>query len=346
MDSFSGQPKLSLGERIKLFFGKIFPRSKTNGAGLNRPKISKPVSDNPFVRNWKMILVITVVVLLFLFSTSVAVAAVGMYRYNWDNRFTKIAVKILPFPAAIVGFDSVSMQSYQKEVTYVKHFYEKTGQTAPDDAVLRKQILDQLVERNILEHQARRYNITVSTSEIDQEFQSIANENGGESEVEGILAELYGLSVNDFKSLIKAQLIQQKLEDEVPLQYQAKHILISWTKKKGTAKKKAAISTLRKIRKSILDGKITFEKAAKKYSQDTSTAKKGGSLGWVPRGQMVTEFENALFAMKKDEVSGLVQTKYGFHIIKTEDIKGKVDKSYSDWVDSVTQSTKIWKLVN
>jgi peptidyl-prolyl cis-trans isomerase D len=62
-----------------------------------------------------------------------------------------------------------------------------------------------------------------------------------------------------------------------------------------------------------------FAKLAEKESQDTASAKNGGSLGWIQRGQTVPEFEKVAFSLPKGSTSGVVQTSYGFHIIHVDD---------------------------
>lgn len=95
----------------------------------------------------------------------------------------------------------------------------------------------------------------------------------------------------------------------------ASHILIKSDYTDATADQKAARKKLEKVRKAIADGKITFAKAAEEYSACPSS-QKGGDLGSFAFHQMDVAFAEAAFALKDDQVSDVVRTSFGFHLIK------------------------------
>jgi len=100
----------------------------------------------------------------------------------------------------------------------------------------------------------------------------------------------------------------------------ARHILIEVKKGEGDQAEGDAQKKAEDARKRIEEGE-DFSKLAKKLSQDTASAAKGGDLGYFTRGQMVEGFDDAAFSLKPGEVSPAVRTSRGFHIIKVEDIQ-------------------------
>ncbi|HDK35633.1 MAG TPA: parvulin peptidyl-prolyl isomerase, partial [Bacteroidetes bacterium] len=91
--------------------------------------------------------------------------------------------------------------------------------------------------------------------------------------------------------------------------------------KPGKDAKEEAYKKISEIEKELKAG-ADFAALAKKYSQDPGSAAKGGDLGYVTRGDLVKPFEEAAFKLKPGQMSGIVETKYGYHIIKMIDRKG------------------------
>jgi len=113
------------------------------------------------------------------------------------------------------------------------------------------------------------------------------------------------------------QYYAQHLSDyRVPDRVKVAHILF-----KTTGKTPAEVATIQKTAADVLNqirAGANFADLAKKYSED-STAQAGGELGWLVHGQTVAEFDSMAFSLKPGEVSGLVKTVYGIHILKIED---------------------------
>ncbi len=116
--------------------------------------------------------------------------------------------------------------------------------------------------------------------------------------------------------------LQQQYQDNIdsyrtPERVRVRHILI---KTQGKSKEEAAKlrTKAEDVLKQLQHG-ADFAEMAKKNSDDTGTAVKGGELGWITRGQTVPNFEKTAFSQKPGETSGLIETEYGYHIIQTEE---------------------------
>ena len=107
---------------------------------------------------------------------------------------------------------------------------------------------------------------------------------------------------------------------EAPEKVRARHILVRPDEKEKDREKAAndALALSEGLLKRIKKGE-KFSDLAKRYSDDPGSKKGGGELGWFQRGVMVRSFEDAVFALKKGEVSGVVSTEFGYHIILVEE---------------------------
>jgi len=151
----------------------------------------------------------------------------------------------------------------------------------------------------------------------------------------------YGLvDVNQIRQSIQIsddqlkQQYQQNIQSyQVPNRVHVQHILF-FTQNKPDAEveeiRKKAEDVLAQVKKG---GK--FDELAKKYSEDPGTKDKGGDLGWITQGQTVPEFEKTAFGLDKGQVSGIVKTQYGFHIIKVLEKEPAHTKPFEEVKDSL-----------
>jgi len=122
---------------------------------------------------------------------------------------------------------------------------------------------------------------------------------------------------------LRAYYDQHRDQYRVPEQVKVSHILIKTplpgadgkVDEKGVAEAQHRAEDLLKQ----LKGGAKLEDLAKKYSEDPGSGKQGGSLGWIGKGQTVPEFEKAAFSLPKGQISDLVKSSYGFHIIRVDD---------------------------
>ena len=133
---------------------------------------------------------------------------------------------------------------------------------------------------------------------------------------------------------LKAVYQQNIQQYEVPNRVHAEHILFT-----TVGKTDAEVAEIRKKAEDV-DAQAkkkgaSFEDLAKKYSEDPGSKAKGGDLGWIIQGQTVPEFEKAAFSLPKGEVSDLIKTQYGFHIIKVLDKETAHTKPFDEVKDSI-----------
>ena len=110
----------------------------------------------------------------------------------------------------------------------------------------------------------------------------------------------------------------------------ASHILLNAPKSAPAAEREAAKAKATQLLAAVRKSPETFADLARKNSQDTGSAAKGGDLDFFARGAMVKAFEDAAFALKKGEISELVETDFGFHIIRVTDIKTPKQRSFEE----------------
>jgi len=263
---------------------------------------------------------------------------IQIYSHHSESNLTKFSTKIYPLPAAYVGGNIIWAKDYYRQLVYIRQFSEETKQANPDTAQVRSQIIDQLIERRLIEWQASKNGIRVTNKDVNDAYEQIVSQAGGEAAVQKVLRGLFNMSENEFKDIVRYQVTKEKIQDQLIAQVKVRHILI---KDEGRANE---------VANKAKSGE-NWDDLAKTYSEDVNTRDKGGDLGWLARGNLVIdgkqvpEFEEAAFKAKIGEIFGPVKTEAGWEVGKVEDKKGKIQESYSNWLASIKKSTKIFVFI-
>ena len=256
---------------------------------------------------------------------------------------------------AIVNGQEISGEAVQFELDRLVRFYMSHGMSMEEVkqnlVKLEEKALDQAIGAKLLLDRAMEIELPVSAADVDAEVERVKTQIGGEENYKKAL-EAQGISEESFRKELEKgarvnMLVNQACahiadptDDEVAAFYEAhkaeyveepkvlcQHILV-----KGADDK--ALDKIKDIRERIVSGKADFAEEAKKNS-DCPSGHDGGSLGWFGRGMMVPEFDKVAFEMKKGEISGVVTTQFGYHIIYKADEKGGGEQTLVDVHDQI-----------
>lgn len=265
-------------------------------------------------KNKKTLRIVGIGALVALIVT-ITTFGVLIYKYKMSNRAVKIASRVVPYPVASVNgnvlYNTVTYNDYLFELASIEKFYQSQNQDLTSEegkaklAQLKNDLITQLENNLLVEQQAKQMGVTVTSKEIDDQFNQLVQNAGGIDKVKSTLDKLYGWSVDDFKQKIRDSLLQQKVGNK-----------ITTDESLNAPTKKQAEDILKQIQ-----GGGDFAALAKQYSQDGSAAN-GGDLGLFSKGQLDPDFEAAAFALQPGQTSGVVKTQYGYHIIKVTDKQG------------------------
>lgn len=241
--------------------------------------------------------------------------------------------------------------------------YLAQSKTNPSD--IRSQIIDSYVQRELIKEGADEKGITVDSSEIDGCVDQMKQNYDSDEKWQEALSQA-GMTEDSYRSEIELQLKAKELyntftSDEQPSDEDMLQYAQMYASAYDGAKKSSHIifnsndeSTAQDVLNRINSGELDFADAAKQYSQDTGSAADGGNVGWDKTNQFVQEYTDALNGLDKGQVSGLVTSSYGIHIIKCTDVftapketaddgsqtvkVTSLDQIPSEWRDTIKQS--------
>jgi parvulin-like peptidyl-prolyl isomerase len=213
--------------------------------------------------------------------------------------------------AASVNGEPIRLVDFEQEVLRFESAKVDSGTDLATLGEYRTQVLQALIDRRLLAQGAVEHGMVVTQDELDQSIENLATELGG-NEAMGVWLATVGYTLEGFISALSEEMLAAKMIDlivaeapEVSLQVHARHILVT------------SVEEAERIRELLLSGE-DFADLARQYSLDASTRPAGGDLSWFPRGYLlIPEVEEAAFSLEPGEISEVVTSILGFHIVQT-----------------------------
>lgn len=224
---------------------------------------------------------------------------------------------------------------------------------------VRAEVVNSYVQRELIKKGADERGITVDSTEVDGYVDQMKQNYDTDEKWQEALTQA-GMTEDEYRSEIELQLKNRGLlesfaSDEEPSEEDLLQYAQMYATTYDGAKRSSHIlfdsgdeATAREVLDKLNAGELDFAEAAKEYSKDGS-ASDGGDVGWDKTSSFVEEYQTALDGLEKDQMSGLVTSTYGIHIIKCTDVftapeeVTSLDQIPSDWVDSIKSSLKSQK---
>lgn len=246
--------------------------------------------------------------------------------------------------AATVNGDPIPLSDVMKVASnFAKQGMQPDAATRGDtyEERLYYTVVDRLVEQTLVAQKAEERGLEVTPDRVAASVSQLKNMAGGEEAYAKLLAD-NGITPEDIERDTRMNLLMKEFYDQVistpppvtqeeiqdyyaknpgmfgPQQeVHARHILI---RTQPGADDMALAEAAQKAQAALERAKTEdFAALAKDVSEDETTAQNGGDLGWFGKGRMVAAFDSAAFALEPGQISGLIRTQYGFHILKVED---------------------------
>ncbi|MGD8676306.1 MAG: peptidylprolyl isomerase [Desulfobacterales bacterium] len=272
--------------------------------------------------------------------------------------------KTSPDKAATVNGTVIPKQTLEREVKLFTDRMVRQGRQVPDVQVpvLRNEILDSLIDQELLYQDSQKQHMQVDNKAVDEKYDEIKKRFKTEQEFKDAIAKMdvteaeirsqlkKGLAIDE---LLKTKVVKdiQVTEEEAKKYYdehtdqfkqaeqvKASHILIQVAPDANDEKKTEAKKKITVVQERLEKGE-DFAAVAKESSEGPSKSR-GGDLGFFQRGQMDKSFEEAAFALEPGKVSDVVETRFGYHIIKVDEKKPATTLAFSDEKDKIEQFLK------
>jgi len=266
--------------------------------------------------------------------------------------------------AARVNGIVITMKEFNREMRQVQQrlYSRERKDSKLQLSELKKDVLENLINRELLYQETHKHKTPIEESAVTEQLNGLKKRFPSQSEYKNALQKM-NLSELEIRTKLKKELglkhfVDKQFSQKVsvagkeakayyddhpnffkqPEQVRASHILIKLDPKATESQKTDARRQLEKIQQRLDTGE-DFGSLAKAFSQGPSNAR-NGDLGYFRRGQMVKPFEDVAFGLKPGEVSAIVKTGFGYHLIKVVDKKPETKVTYEKAKNRIQQYLK------
>ena len=265
---------------------------------------------------------------------------------------------------ATVNGTIITREQLNNELQQVRQRILQQGQEVSEVQLftIRTKILENLISRELLYQESRNKGIKIDPQTAEAQLKVLKQRFPNEAEFKKALSQINlseetlqikierDLAIQEF---VNSQIVPQiKISNEEnrafyndhpeyfkqPEQVKASHILIKLDPQSEESQQQQGKKRIEDIQQKLKDGQ-DFAELAKNFSEGPSRDK-GGDLGYFSRGQMVPPFEEAAFALKPGEMSGIVQTQFGYHLILVTDRRPEKIINYEEVENKIKQYLK------
>jgi len=265
---------------------------------------------------------------------------------------------------AVVNGSVITRTDFDREMDFVQRRLLSMGEPVTESQLsdMKEKTLENLINRELLYQESQKKGIQVDEAAIDEQMKALKERFATEAEFKDVLTKMNQSEASMKSQFRRGMAIQQFIDKEIarkvtvsdkevrayygkhpdlfkqPEQVRASHILIQVDPKAEESRKAEARTKIEKIQEKLHKGE-DFSTLAKEFSEGPSSTR-GGDLGYFTRGRLVKPFEGAAFALKPGQVSGIVKTNFGYHLIKVMDKKPATVIAYEDINDRLEQYLK------
>lgn len=216
---------------------------------------------------------------------------------------------------AKIGKTRITAEDLNKMLGY--YYDEAQADIIKQNSGQKLMLLKNIVEGRVLSDLAREKGLDKKV-DIAEQLKFVVNNHLAGLYIKNEVVGKIKLSDEDLQNYYKTH----KEEFKTPEMVKARHILVKVDASAAEDTRNKAKENTIKILKRLKAGE-DFAKLAQEFSDDPGSKDKGGDLGFFAKGRMVPEFETAAFALKPGGLSAVVETKYGYHVIKVEEKKAE-----------------------